>query len=134
MSAPDILLVDDDRAILDLGVTLLREAGFAPVPAISGDIAMILLAEGLPFELLITDVIMPGALDGYALARHALRLRPRLRIIYTTGFSTAASIRGRGAPFGDVLPKPWRSADFIAAVTRVMRPGSTARSPFVRSA
>jgi CheY-like chemotaxis protein len=123
MSRPDILLVDDEPDILEFGVAFLRAAGYQPLSAVSGDVALILLEQGLPFELLITDVMMPGTLDGFALARHALAFRPNLRVIYTTGFSSAANVRARGAPFGDVLTKPWQVADFMAAVRRAMQGG-----------
>ena len=122
MSQPDILLVDDDEDILEVGIAALRAAGFEPLPAISADVALVLLEEGLNFELLITDVVMPGTLDGFALARRARDLRPGLRIIYTTGYAGAASIRSPGAPFGETLVKPWRIDDLVGAARRALRP------------
>ncbi len=121
MHRPDILLVDDDDDILDIGIAALRAAGFEPLPAISADVALILLEQGLPFDLLITDVVMPGMLDGFALARRARDLLPALRIIYTTGYAGSASVRAPGAPFGETLVKPWRINDLVAAAQRAMR-------------
>jgi DNA-binding NtrC family response regulator len=120
MGRPDILFADDDADLLALGITALRQAGYDPLPAISGDVALILLEQDLPFELVITDIVMPGQLDGFALARRARVLRPGLRVIYTTGFAGVASIRAPGAPFGDVLAKPWRIEHLLAAVRRAM--------------
>jgi DNA-binding NtrC family response regulator len=116
MGRPQILLVDDEQDMLDIEIAALREAGFEALPAISGDVAAILLEEGLPFDLLITDIVMPGTLDGFALARRAKELRPDIRIIYSTGFAGSAAQRSRGAPKGTVLPKPWRLHQLVEAV------------------
>jgi two-component system, cell cycle sensor histidine kinase and response regulator CckA len=121
MPEPDILLVDDERDILEIGVMALREAGYAVQPASNGDIALVLIEQGLPFRLLITDVVMPGVLDGYALARRAREFDPDLPIIYTTGFTNVASVRAPGAPHGDTLPKPWRPSELLKLVHAVLR-------------
>ena len=120
MAGPEILLVDDERDILELGLLALREAGYEVQPASNGDIALVLMEQGLGFRLLITDVVMPGVLDGYALARRAREIDPDLRILYTTGFSHVAAIRSPGAPKGDVLLKPWKPSDLLRAVGMVM--------------
>src|SRR5882724_1664074 len=116
MNRPDILLVDDERDILDLGVAALSKAGYSVQSAISGDIAFILIEQGLLFDMLITDVIMPGLLDGFALATKARQLIPDLPIVYSTGYSHVASVRSRGAPEGRVLIKPWLRTDLLQAV------------------
>ncbi|MDB5409132.1 MAG: hybrid sensor histidine kinase/response regulator [Rhodospirillales bacterium] len=120
MSATDILLVDDEPDILDIGLTVLRGAGYHVLPALNGDIALILLEQGLPFRLLVTDIIMPGLLDGFSLARKARETLPDIRIVYTTGYSGAASIRSRGAPYGDTLVKPWMPRDLLEIVNNTM--------------
>lgn len=120
MHAAEILFVEDERDVLALGLDVLRDAGYSVQPASSGDIALVLLEQGLTFGLLITDVVMPGMLDGYALARRARELQPGLPIIYTTGFSRVASIRGPGAPFGKTLNKPWRPAELVAMVQTLL--------------
>ena len=120
MPEPEILLVDDERDILEIGLLALREAGYSVQGALSGDIALVLMEQGLPFRLLVTDIIMPGLLDGYALARRARELRPGLRVIYSTGFSRVASIRAPGAPAGETLQKPWRPEQLLRLVNQVM--------------
>jgi DNA-binding NtrC family response regulator len=123
MGRAEILLVDDEQDILDIGILLLREAGFDAVPAISGDIALILLEQGLPFRLLITDIVMPGVLDGFGLARRAREILPDIRLIYTTGFAGVTTVRSRGAPYGMTLQKPWRSQSLVEAVATAL-PGT----------
>jgi CheY-like chemotaxis protein len=120
MSAMDILLVDDEQDILDIGLKVLRGAGYRVSPALNGDIAMILVEQGLPFRLLVTDVIMPGLLDGFSLARRVREALPDIRIVYTTGYSGIASVRSRGAPDGDTLVKPWLPRDLLAIVNNTM--------------
>jgi CheY-like chemotaxis protein len=71
-----ILVVEDEEAILDLAVSILRDEGYRVTSAINGDVALVILQQGLPFRLLITDIAMPGLLDGYALARKARELQP----------------------------------------------------------
>jgi CheY-like chemotaxis protein len=111
-----ILLVDDEQDILDLGLTILQDAGFETVSAVNGDIAEILLEQGIPFDVLVTDIVFPGILDGFSLARRAKQLQPKIRIVYTTGFGATANVRSRGAPFGEVLTKPWRPTDLLHCV------------------
>lgn len=119
MLQPEILFVDDEPDILDLGALLLREAGYSVTTAANSDIAMIFLEQGLTFRLLVTDIVLPGLLDGFALAHRARMLLPRLKVIYATGFGGVARVRSKGgAPYGQLLSKPWKSEmllDLVAA-------------------
>jgi len=116
MKTPRILFADDDKDILDLGITTLAEAGYDAVPAINSDIACVLLEQGLLFDVLVTDIVLPGLLDGFALASKAREFIPNIRIIYSTGFGSVARIRARGAPYGDMLVKPWQSRDLLKLI------------------
>ncbi len=120
MGKPAILLVDDCEDVLDLAASAIKDAGFDVITACSGDVALILLEQRLPFRLLMTDVVMPGFLDGFALARKAREYLPEIRVIYTTGYREIACVRARGAPFGDVLAKPWSLATLVDAVNASM--------------
>src|ERR1700691_5972878 len=122
MAGPEILYVDDERDILLMGAEALREAGYGVQPAANADIALVLIEQGLAFSLLITDIVMPGVLDGFALARRARELNPELRIVYTTGFSRVAAIRSPGAPFASTLFKPWKPSELLRIVATVLVP------------
>jgi CheY-like chemotaxis protein len=113
---PEILLVDDERDILELGMSTLREAGYTVQSAISGDIAMILIEQGLHFQLLITDIVMPGQLDGFALARRVREYLPKAGIVYATGYARAINMQAQGVPEGQLLRKPWRLDELLAVV------------------
>jgi CheY-like chemotaxis protein len=111
---PEILLVDDDKVVLDLGVLVLQEAGYGVTAVGSGDIALVILEQDLRFRLLITDVVLPGLLDGFALAHKAKTLVPDIAIIYTTGYGGGiVSVRSQGAPYGEVLAKPWKASELL---------------------
>jgi len=69
-----------------------------------------------PFELLLSDVVMPGHMNGYELARFAKRIRPHLKILLTTGFSGNAAPASRGDDSVDILRKPFRRADLARAI------------------
>jgi CheY-like chemotaxis protein len=116
----DILLVDDERDILDLGSAALRGAGYSVQQAISGDIAFLLVQQGLLFDLLVTDIVMPGLLDGFALARKVREFIPAMPIVYSTGFARAADMHIQDAPNGRLLIKPWLQSDLLAAVDAAM--------------
>jgi CheY-like chemotaxis protein len=116
MGQPTILFVDDCEDVLEVAALTLNDAGFDVMTAISGDVALILLEQRVPFRLLITDVIMPGFLDGFALARKAREYLPDIRLIYTTGYREIAGVRSRGAPFGEVLAKPWIPSQLVEMV------------------
>src|SRR5260370_22008149 len=98
MSGADILFVEDEQEILDLWIPVLRQAGYEAMPAVNADIALILLEQGLPFRLLITDVVLPGRLDGFALAPRAKELTPKIEIIYETAFPVLAGFFVPGPP------------------------------------
>jgi two-component SAPR family response regulator len=70
----------------------------------------------LPFRLLITDIVLPGRLDGFALARRAKEILPRIEIVYATGFPVVAGVRSRGAPWGRTLLKPYGRDDLVNVV------------------
>src|SRR6266446_292042 len=119
MSGADILFVEDDQEILDLWIPVLRQAGYEATPAVNADIAVILLEQGLPFRLLITDIVLPGRLDGFALARRAKEIRPQIEIIYATAYPSVADIRSRGVPWGKTLLKPFGSDGLVRTVESV---------------
>jgi DNA-binding NtrC family response regulator len=131
MRSDEILFADDDPAFLDLGTTLLRRANYEVAAAANGDIALHLLEEKASFWLLIADVVLPGSVDGFGLARRAKELRPTIQIIYVTGFPVVANIRSRGAPWGKTLFKPFERDELVKTVESIFPPygGSTTLPP-----
>ena len=108
------LIVDDDPQVLNVVAEILAQPGYLVVTAHDAYEAIRILADR-HIDLMITDIKMPG-LDGVELGVQAKLLRPRLRIIYITGFADAA----RKAQHGRVVPKPIRAADLIKVVEQEM--------------
>jgi CheY-like chemotaxis protein len=81
-----ILFVDDDTAMRELVRRMLERQGFFVQAVPAGEVALMLLGEKIHFDLLITDIVMPGGMNGFDLADRARKLQPGLRIMYLTGF------------------------------------------------
>jgi CheY-like chemotaxis protein len=108
-----ILLVDDDDAVRHVGTAMVEEAGFAVEGANGGAAALEALGRS-DFELLITDIVMPG-MSGVELARRARELRPDLPVIFASGY---ADLQTFGSDLADeaVLKKPYRVSDVAARI------------------
>lgn len=112
-----ILLVDDDDGVRDYTAMVLEEAGYDVRVASRADMALKLLSSGEPFDLLITDVVMPGW-DGTELVQRVLALRPELKVLFITGYTRhIAADRLVGA---EVLDKPYQRDKLLHAVRHAL--------------
>ena len=82
-----VLMVDDEAALVDLAVTLLGDLGYQMLRATTAKDALEVLGAGRAVDLLFSDVIMPGGMDGYDLALQAVKEWPNLKLLLTSGFS-----------------------------------------------
>jgi CheY-like chemotaxis protein len=119
LSLKTILAVDDVAELLDLVAGILRDLGYEVFCACDGDRALDLLSNGQHFDLLFTDIMMPGELHGFELARRARAIHPSLKVIYLTGY-TSMIPDDTGETFGPILKKPFRPRELAAAVRREM--------------
>ena len=108
-----ILFAEDDTAVRDVVVEMLSEKGFRVLTASDGYEAVRLLADH-HVDLLLSDIVMPG-MDGVQLARQAKVMRPRIRVLFTTGYAAIAAERD-AMHQGRLLFKPVRSADLVSEV------------------
>lgn len=83
---PAVLVVEDEILVRLLIADDLREAGFAVIEAANADEALTVLRSATPVDLLLTDIRMPGSMDGLALAGAARESWPQLRIVVASGF------------------------------------------------
>jgi CheY-like chemotaxis protein len=102
-----ILVVDDDEEILLIASTYLIDMGYVVLQAMNGNDGLRILAERHDIDLLFTDIVMPGGIDGFELARRAVEKRPALRVLYTSGYIGKPS--EAKLQHGRLLPKPWRA-------------------------
>nr|WP_299906335.1 ATP-binding protein [Sphingomonas bacterium] len=86
-----ILLVEDDDHVADLVGEMLDELGYERVRVPSAAAALETLAADAAFDLVFSDMVMPGAMSGLDLAREIARSRPALPVVLTTGYSAAAA-------------------------------------------
>ena len=112
-----ILVVEDNKGLRDLALRHLQSLGYRTLPAADGNSALEIIQGGAPIDLLFTDVIMPGGLDGRALAEAARRLRPELRVLFTSGFTAAAASAATEDQFGsNLLSKPYRKGELARRI------------------
>jgi CheY-like chemotaxis protein len=124
-SSMRILVVEDSAVQRELACAVLRSAGFTVLSAANGEEALFTIAADPSIGVLVTDIVMPGGLDGWTLARKAVALRAGLRVLYTTAFRAAIPSGEDGPGYGPLLPKPWTSQQLLDRVRRVagMTPG-----------
>ena len=102
-----ILLVEDDEDVRRYAAEALRDLGYRVEAAPQAETALALLETGTPFDLLFTDVVLPG-MNGRQLADRARELRPHLRVLFATGYTRNAIIHhGRLDADVDLLVKPF---------------------------
>ena len=90
--------------------------GYKVRPATSGPAALAILRSGEPVDLLFTDVVMPEGMNGYKLGAAARRLRPRLKLLFTTGYASDLSEHDRQP----MLHKPYDRRELARAVRTVL--------------
>ena len=113
-----ILLVEDNEAVRNNVSEMLRGLGYHVTCAGTGAEALGLLKAHTRFDLLFTDLLMPGRLGGWQLAEEARAISPQLRVLFTTGYSddTAA---GADTDF-PLLKKPYHRAELAAQVRKAL--------------
>ena len=115
-----ILVVDDDVAVREIHVAMLRELNYTVRHATGGPEAIALMAEMGDVALLFTDVVMPG-MTGRELADAARALRPTLKVLYTTGYTANAVVHNGVIYHGvDLLPKPFRQEQLARKVRSIL--------------
>ncbi|WP_296600601.1 ATP-binding protein [Phenylobacterium sp.] len=113
-----VLLVEDDAQVAELVEAMLAELGHAVSRAEHAEAALVLLNAGHHFDLMLTDLIMPGDKSGVDLAREAVGLRPGLPVILSSGYTGEVLSAAEETPW-PLLRKPYGAqqlADTIAGV------------------
>jgi CheY-like chemotaxis protein len=114
-----ILIVEDDALVREYVVTQISRFGYRTMAAGNAAEALALIDGAERFDLLFTDVIMPGGLNGRQLATEALKRRPELKVLYTSGYTENAIVHhGRLDAGVLLLPKPYLSSD-LARMIRI---------------
>jgi CheY-like chemotaxis protein len=103
-----VLVVDDEPAIRGLIVDVLNEAGYRAIQAEDGLSGLKILQSGVRIDLLITDVGLPGGMNGRQVADAGRALRPDLKVLFITGYAENAVVgNGHLDPGMQIVTKPF---------------------------
>lgn len=117
-----ILIVEDSPDVLALSREILEEAGYRVSTAETGEAALKLF-RSLPeasVDLLFTDLVMPGGINGIVLAEEVAKIDPGLPVLMTTGYNEDLVADGPKAAGLDVLGKPYRKAELLDRIRQAL--------------
>lgn len=120
-----ILVVEDNPLVREFVVEALREEGYQVIHAANGEEALA-WCERRVAEVLVTDIELPGKIDGWQIAERCREHDPKLPVIYATGFSPVVS---RPVPGSLVLQKPYGPGEIVQAVRQVTTGSPPASDP-----
>ncbi len=121
-----IMVVEDDALVRNFVVAQLHGLGYKTIDAADSRAAMAHVEKGTPFDLLFTDVIMPGGMTGRQLADEIAKRRPGMKVLYTSGYTDNAIVHhGRLDEGVLLLTKPYRKTQLAQMVRRALS-GDTA--------
>ena len=112
-----VLVVDDEPTVRMLVAEVLQELGYVAIEAGDGAAGMKVLQSGARVDLLVTDVALPGGMNGHQLAEAARQARPGLRVLFITGYAEDAVLgNGQLEPGMQVLTKPFAMAALASRI------------------
>jgi PAS domain S-box-containing protein len=116
-----ILAVEDNPDLREVVIASLKESGYQVVAAEDADQAHKILSGDQQFDLLFTDVVMPGGLSGVDLAEKARLVQPHIRVLFTSGY-TESSVAARGKLESGVtlIQKPYKRQELLRMVDKVL--------------
>jgi CheY-like chemotaxis protein len=122
--------VVEDEVLVRLAVAdYLRRCGYRVLEAGSGDEALVILGTGEAVELVFSDVQMPGATDGFGLARWVREHRPGVDVILTSGMARKAEKAGDLCGHGPLLAKPYNHDRLLRRIRELLARAERAAPP-----
>ena len=119
--AERVLLVEDDDMVRSFAAAQLRELGYQVTLAENGVIARGILRRGKRFDLIVTDVVMPGGVGGREVAQIAIQQQPDVKVLFISGYTRDAILQhGRVDPGLRLLSKPFTRAQLARAVREAL--------------
>jgi len=117
-----ILVVDDNAEVRDMVMAQLAELGYHTLEAADGASAVDLLKATPGVDLLFTDIVMPGGMSGVQLGEAARQIRPKICILYTSGFTEVSVRNGTAKAIGEdqLLSKPYRKSELARKVREAL--------------
>lgn len=119
-----VLVVEDNPKVRKLSIARIRDLGFKTEEAESGDDAYLMLQNGVHADVVFSDLVMPGTLNGYALAAKVAVEFPHLKVLLTSGYASdvVTETLAHERPY-DVLHKPYRQSELAGRLQALMAEG-----------
>ena len=121
---PIVLIVEDEPVVRDFAETVIAdELGYRTLAAATAREAIAFVEEGERIDVMFTDIRLPdgpAAMDGLELARKAVEVQPRMRVIYTTGGDETDRLTVESVEDSTFLPKPYTAKQLIRALNNHM--------------
>ncbi|WP_439358379.1 ATP-binding protein [Bradyrhizobium sp. DASA03007] len=116
-----VLCVEDDRDVRRYVTVQLESLGYKVISAANAAEALAVSAEGTAFDLLFTDIVMAGGMNGRELAEQMVAARPSLRVLFTSGYAyDSLHTQGRATMGAPLLRKPYRKAELARMLRRCL--------------
>lgn len=115
-----VLIVEDEPLIRTLCAEVFEDAGFSVLEASSGDAALAILADGIAVDAIVTDIRMPGAIDGLALRREVEQKWPDIKMVVTSGHMAVE--RAELSENQVFVPKPYQFLELVRQVEALLVP------------
>src|SRR5262249_31265422 len=119
---------EDEDDVRELAVAYVNSLGYRTLTASNGDEALRILESSAAVDLLLTDIVMPGSLDGIALGRRAMALRPNLKGLHVTRYAHHL-VDDAHAENGAVIGKPYRKRELQTRLARLLGSWAVDRNP-----
>jgi signal transduction histidine kinase len=125
-----ILVVEDDDLVRTFVVGQIQSLGYVTLAAVNADAALVVINSAQTIDLLFTDMIMPGSMNGRQLSDAALRRRPSLSVLFTSGYTENTVIHyGRLDAGVLLLAKPYRKSDLARMIRAALAADIKLRPP-----
>jgi CheY-like chemotaxis protein len=114
-----ILVVDDEADLLEVAAAALKEVGYNLLTAEDGASALLLIEQHQDIDVLLTDIVMPGGMNGIELAEQIVTKRPQIKVIFCSGFPPDAFSEKR-IPLAErpLLRKPYQRSELLSIVRK----------------
>ena len=106
-----VLVVEDNIDVRRVAVRIMKELGYGVIEAETADQANEMLEKGAAVDVLFTDIVMPGKLTGYDLAKIAIKRNPHLKVLFTSGYSEVFMRQGADGVRAELISKPYRKQE-----------------------
>ncbi|MCW8825833.1 MAG: ATP-binding protein, partial [Gammaproteobacteria bacterium] len=121
-----ILIVDDEESLAEIAIDYLEQLGYQTLVAYSGKQALEMLSANDSIDLIFSDVVMPGGIDGYHLAFNALKQKPEIKILLSSGFTSKREEFTNGEQqiylklAENLLSKPYNISELAVAIRQTL--------------